>query len=70
LVLRAIADYLIRKEKAASLEAIRARLAHVVTYVTTLSSPAVTCEEIDEVWIEKVRDWMALQPIVTFGQNR
>jgi len=65
LVLRAVADYLIKKENAPSINAIRARLAHVVTYVATLSSPAVTCEEIDEDWIEKFREWMGSQPIVT-----
>lgn len=36
LVLRAIADYLIKKENSPSIEAITARLKHVVSYITAL----------------------------------
>lgn len=70
LILRAIEDYLITKEEAPSIEAIRARLVHVVDYIATLPSPNITCAEIDEIWIKAFRGWLSAQPIIsTAGKN-
>jgi hypothetical protein len=63
LVLRAIADYLIKKEDASSVQAIRARLAHIVAYIASLNTPSLTCEEVDEEWITGFRKWALSQPI-------
>jgi integrase len=65
-VTRAIADYhaLIGSEKA-SAQAIAARLDHVVSYIATLPSAAVACEDVGEAWIARFRTWAAKQPIVS-----
>ncbi len=69
LVASVIADYqLARGDQAASADAIRHRLAHVVRYLATLSDKAVRCDAIDERWIAKFRIWLGKQPIT--GQNR
>jgi hypothetical protein len=44
-------------------EAIRARLSHVFDYLEAKQLMGVTCEEIDELWIERFRTWSAKQPI-------
>jgi hypothetical protein len=63
-----IADYqLARGDEAASSDAIRTRLAHVLSYIGTLRDKAVRCEEIDERWIAKFRAWLAKQPVT--GNN-
>lgn len=65
LVLQAITDYLTVKQFAAASAAIRPRLAHIVTYITTLKSPVISCNEVDEKWIENFRTWLANQPRVS-----
>jgi len=65
LVLQAITDYLITKEAALSISAIRPRLAHVVNYIATLSSPSITCAQVDEYWIARFREWVAGQPLLS-----
>ena len=61
----AIANYLATEaEKKASSSAIRARLAHVVAYLTTLPRD-VRCDDVDDTWVEDFRLWAAQQPIVT-----
>lgn len=66
LVTSAIADYhaSIGSERA-SAKAIAARLDHIVSYIASLASPAVTCEQVDGAWIERFRAWAAKQPIVS-----
>lgn len=64
LVLRAIGDYLLGKESASSIGAIRPRLAHVVAYIASLPSPSVTCEDVDEKWVQGFRIWMKGRPII------
>lgn len=59
-----IADYqLAHGDQAASADAIRHRLAHVVNYIATLKDKAIRCDAIDERWIAKFRAWLAKQPI-------
>jgi hypothetical protein len=61
----AIANYLATEvEKKASASAIRARLAHVVSYLTTLPRD-VRCDDVDDRWVEEFRRWAARQPIIT-----
>lgn len=48
-----------------SSDAIAARLAHILDYVESLPNSAVTCEEIDQRWVEKFRVWMIAKPIVS-----
>ena len=69
LVLRAIADYLGKKESASSIDSINARLAHVINYIATLPSPRIVCEQIDESWISGFRIWLAKQPMVSTAGN-
>lgn len=69
LVLRAINDYLLQKQTAASYEAIKARLNHVINYIETLPSIAITCEQIDENWVENFRKWMKGQQIETHSKT-
>lgn len=69
LVTAVIADYqLARGDQAASSDAIRHRLAHVVRYIATQRDKAIRCDAIDERWIGKFRTWLAKQPIP--GQDR
>ena len=64
LVTAVIADYqLAHGDQAASSDAIRHRLAHVIRYIGTLPDKAVSCDAIDERWIGKFRAWLAKQPI-------
>jgi hypothetical protein len=64
LVTAVIADYqLAHGDQAASADAIRHRLAHVVNYIATLKDKAIRCDAIDERWIAKFRTWLAKQPI-------
>lgn len=61
----AISNYLATEvENKASAPAIRARLSHVVTYLTTLPGD-VRCDDVDENWVEGFRQWASKQPIVT-----
>lgn len=46
-------------------QAINARLDHVVSYIESLPSPAVFCQDVDERWIEGFREWLAEQPMVS-----
>lgn len=64
----AIADYTISiANNRGSAQAIKARLAHVLDYLDTLSNPTVFCHQIDENWIERFRRWALARPIVTPG---
>jgi hypothetical protein len=64
LIAAVIADYqLAHGDEAASADAIRHRLAHVVGYLGTLRDKAVRCEAVDERWIAKFRAWLAKQPM-------
>lgn len=65
LVLQAITDYLSAKQSAPAASSIRPRLAHVVNYITTLPSPAITCAQIDENWIKEFRAWLAEEPLLS-----
>jgi len=59
-----IADYQIAHgDNQASSDAIRHRLAHVIRYIATLPDKVLTCDRIDERWIERFRQWLAKQPV-------
>ena len=61
----AIANYLATEiDNKASASAIRARLAHVVAYLVSLSGD-VRCDDVDDAWVEEFRRWAARRPIVT-----
>lgn len=61
----AIANYLATEvDTKASSSAIRARLAHIVTYLTTLPGD-VRCDDVDDKWIDCFRRWASEQPIIT-----
>jgi len=71
LVAAVIADYqLAHGDEAASADAIRHRLAHVVAYLGTLKDKAVRCDAIDERWITKFRTWLTKQPIRGTARQR
>lgn len=64
LVTAAVADYLVLAQDKPSYNAIRARLAHVVTYVAQ-TNLALRCAQVDEAWVEKFRKWMRAVPIIS-----
>lgn len=72
LLVDAITNYQIEiGDNRTSCEAIAARLMHVLDYVETLPRPAVACDEIDERWVQRFREWMAAKPIVSkTGKSR
>lgn len=65
LVASAIADYLVLNAEKASIEAIRARLAHVLKYLVRIDQAAIACEVVDEAWISRFRKWLAKVPVVS-----
>lgn len=66
-----IADYqLAHGDQAASSDAIRHRLAHVVGYIGTLKDTAIRCDAIDERWIGKFRAWLGRQPVRGSSRQR
>lgn len=70
LVTDAISNYqILHGQLRASSEAIAARLAHVVRYIATLPSAAVTCEQVNDEWVQRFRTWLTAQPIVSTGGN-
>jgi hypothetical protein len=64
-VAAAIADYLIIKECQVSVDAINARLAHVVNFIATLPNANIRCTDVDEAWINRFRAWAFNQPIIS-----
>lgn len=64
-VLRAITDYLALKDELPSIRAVRPRLNHVVRYIAHLQTPDLRCGKIDEAWIERFRQWLLKEPVVT-----
>lgn len=71
LVTAVVADYqLARGDTRTSADAIRHRLKHVVAYIGTLPSAAVTCDSIDERWIGRFRGWMVKRPIANSPRER
>lgn len=70
LVADAIADYMITAgDHRSSVQAIKARLAHVLDYLRSLPNSAVVCADVDEQWIEAMRRWLADKPIVAYLKN-
>lgn len=64
LVTTSIADYLVAKAEKPSIGSIRPRLAHVSTYLEETDQLAVTCDAIDDDWIEDFREWAFEVPVV------
>ena len=66
LVSAAIADYHAAIGSGrTSAQAIAARLQHVISYIASLPSVAVTCEQVDGAWIDRFRTWAGKQPIIS-----
>ena len=65
MLVRAIADYLASHDHLVSIDAVRARLAHVLRYVAVTGAPDVRCERIDEDWVRRFRAWLAAEPVVS-----
>lgn len=65
LIASIIADYLVgHGADRTSAPAIKARLAHVVNYITTLKDQAVRARDIDEAWIGHFRRWLREEPFM------
>lgn len=64
-VTSAIADYLTLSADKPSIEAIRARLTHVLAYLVHADQATVLCEMVDEAWIVRLRKWLSGVPIVS-----
>lgn len=65
LLTSAIADYLLAKEKLPSIGSVRPRLAHIISYLNSSEQQAVTCNAIDDEWVEDFREWAAEIPVVS-----
>jgi hypothetical protein len=64
LVTQAIADYLVAKEGAASIDAIRPRLNHVLDFLEETGRLGVSCDQVDETMIAAFRAWSARKPVI------
>ena len=65
LIASIIADYLVgHGADQTSAPAIRARLAHVVSYVSTLREQGIRARDIDEAWIARFRQWLRDEPFM------
>ncbi|NYD89215.1 hypothetical protein [Sphingomonas melonis] len=64
-VTAAIADHLTLSVSKPSIQAIRARLKHVLQYIVTTDQSTISCDAVDEGWIAKFRVWFEAQPIVS-----
>jgi hypothetical protein len=60
---RAIADYLVARERKPSFEALRARLDHFLDFLEGTGRASLECDQVDERVIEVFREWSAEQPI-------
>lgn len=66
-VTAAIADHLIMSTEKPSIQAMTARLKHVLEYIVATDQAALLCDAVDEAWIAKFRTWFATKPIVHPG---
>jgi len=69
LVTDSIADYLVARANIDSISTVRARLAHVTNYLNDTDQLGITCEAIDENWIEDFREWAFEIPVVSPSGN-
>lgn len=69
LVTDCIADYMVAKAGLPSIATVKARLGHVSAYLADTGQGDVTCEAIDEDWIEEFRDWAIEIPVVSPAGN-
>lgn len=67
LVVDAIERYMASKGLTDEASAIKYRLQHVVDYVTTNDLAATTTHQVDEVWIQRFREWLAKKPVRGVG---
>lgn len=67
LVSDSIADYLVARAGLDSIGSVRARLGHVSSYLDSSAQLDVTCEAIDDDWIEDFREWALEIPVVWPG---
>ena len=61
----AIADYLTLSADKPSVDAIRARLQHVLLYLVDKNLATIKCDRIDAAWVERFRKWLTPRPIVS-----
>ena len=64
LLTQAIADYLVAKEDAASIDAIKPRLNHVLDFLEETGRFAISCDQVDEALITTFRAWSAKKPVI------
>ena len=63
LVTEAIEAYLVARKGRPSINAIRPRLGHVLTYLIENNQVATLCRAVDEDWIGEFREWNILTPV-------
>ena len=61
----AIADYLTLAAGKSSIKAITPRLKHVLAFVVEKDLATISCDEVNEEWIERFRKWLRAKPLVT-----
>lgn len=66
---RAIADYLVARERKPSFESLRARLDHVLDFLEETGRATLECDQVDESMIETFREWSASKPVLV-GKER
>ena len=66
----AIASYLLAKEALPGYEAIRYRLIHVTDYLRATEQTNILTNQIDKIWIDKFRKWLAAKPIIAGSTER
>lgn len=69
LVTSSIADYLVARASLGSIGSVKARLAHVTAYLDASDQAGVTCEAINDDWIDDFRDWAMEIPVVSPSGN-
>ncbi len=62
-LVQAIGDYLVERASRPSIDALRARLAHLLDFVNHMHFEAMTCDQVDDLFIEQFRQWSKLQPV-------
>lgn len=69
LVTTAIADYLVARADKPSIGSIRPRLSHITNYLADTDQLAITCDAVDDDWIEDFREWALEIPVISPSKN-
>jgi integrase len=70
LVTEAISSYMLAKEVLPGADAIRYRLRHVLDYIDETGQEELLTNQVDNIWIDKFRKWLAEKPITTGNTER